>query len=130
MALTGRSHISLGKPKGGNGWHWRFRKSEICLSGMLCSRVPCLSTDLEPFVGEVAIAVWEERNTYDRYTVAILEEDTCYSVGHLPREISKECFYFLKMGGAIKGPRLGFLLGGSAEGVQRIGSGDFGSHNS
>ena len=35
-----------------------------------------------PFVGEVAIAVQEER-----YAVAILEEDTCCSVGHLPREI-------------------------------------------
>jgi len=33
------------------------------------------------------IAVREERNTYDRYAVAILEEDTCCSVGHLPREI-------------------------------------------
>ena len=42
-----------------------------------------------PFVGEVAIAVREERNTHDRYAVAILAEDTCYSVGHLPREISK-----------------------------------------
>jgi len=60
-------------------------------------------------VGKVAIAVLEERNTNDRYAVAILKEDTCCSVGHLLREISKECFYFLKMGGAIKaeftGPR-------------------------
>jgi len=36
------------------------------------------------FVSEVAIAVWEERNTHDCYAVAILEEDTCCSVGHLP----------------------------------------------
>ena len=57
-------------------------------------------------MGEVAIAVREERNIHDRYAIAILEEDTCCSVGHLPREV------FL--------PRLGFLLGGSAEGVQRI----------
>ena len=55
--------ISLRKPKGGDGWQWRFGKNEICLSGMLCSRVP--------------------------------------------------------------GPRLGYLLGGSAEGFQRIGSGSF-----
>ena len=55
-----------------------------------------------PFVSEVAIAVREERNIHDRYAVAILEEDTCCSVGHLSREISKEFFYFLKMGGAIK----------------------------
>ena len=48
-----------------------------------------------PFVSEVAIAVWKERNTHDRYAVAILEEDTCCSVGHLPREIfshSRACF--------------------------------------
>ena len=42
-------------------------------------------------MGEVAIAVQEERNTHDHYAVAILEEDTCCSVGHLLRE------YFLIM---------------------------------
>ena len=91
--------ISLRKPKGGDGWQWRFGKNEICSSGMLCSRVPCLPTDLEPFRGR-----------------------GCYCCAGRT-QYSKECFYFLKMGGAIKGPRLGFLLGGSAEGVQRIGSG-------
>jgi len=35
--------ISLCKPKGGDGWQWRFGKNEICLSGMLCSMVPCLT---------------------------------------------------------------------------------------
>ena len=53
-------------------------------------------------MGEVAIGVREEVNIHDRYAVAILEEDTCCTVGHLPRKISKECYYFLKMGGAIK----------------------------
>ena len=38
-------------------------------------------------MGEVAIAVQEERNIHDRYAVAILEEDTCCSMGHLPRKI-------------------------------------------
>ena len=47
-----------------------------------------------PFMGEVVIAVQEECNTHDRYAVAILEEDTCCSVGHLPHEISKDCFFF------------------------------------
>ena len=94
--------ISLRKLKGGDGWHWRFGKNEICSSGMLCSRVPCLPTDLEPFRGRGCYCCTGKRNTHDRYAVAILEEDTCCSVGHLPREISKECFYFLKMGGAIK----------------------------
>jgi len=58
-----------------------------------------------PLVGEVAIAVREERNTHDRYAVEPgyeAKENTCCSVGHLLREISKECFYFLKMGGVIK----------------------------
>ena len=62
-----------------------------------------------PELGEFAIAVREGDNTHDRYAVAILEAETCCAVGHLQREISKECFYFLKMGGAIKveiiGPR-------------------------
>jgi len=56
--------ISLRKPKGGDGWQWRFRKNE---SGMLCLRY------------------------------------------HVYR--------------GLPGPRLSFMLGGSAEGVQRIGSG-------
>ena len=47
-----------------------------------------------PFIGEVAIAVREQDNVHDRYAVAILESDTCCCVGHLPREISKECYYF------------------------------------
>ena len=34
--------------------------------------------------------------------VAILEEDTCCTVGHSPQEISKERFFLLKMGGTIK----------------------------
>ena len=40
----------------------------------------------------------EGENSFDRYAVAILEEDTCCTVGHSPPEISKECFYFLKNG--------------------------------
>ncbi len=55
-----------------------------------------------PDMGKVDIALLEERNVHDRYAVAILEEDTCCTVGHLPRDISRECFYFLKMGGAIQ----------------------------
>ena len=105
--------IRMRKPKGGDGWQWRFGKNEICSSGILCSRVPnhVYQWIWNPFVGEVAIAVREERNTHDRYAVAILEEDTCCSVGHLPCEISKECFYFLKMDGAIKLKLLGHADG-------------------
>ncbi len=65
-----------------------------------------------PFVGEVVVVVREEGNVHDRYAVAIVESDTLCSVGHLPCEIFR----------GLPGPRLGFFLGGSAEGVQRIGS--------
>ena len=55
-----------------------------------------------PVIDEVATAVREEDNVHDRNAVAILEEDTCCTVGHIPRKISKECYYFLKTGGSIK----------------------------
>ena len=54
-----------------------------------------------PVVGDIAITVREEGNVHDRHAIAILE-DTCCCVGHLPQHISKECYYFLKMGGVIK----------------------------
>ena len=60
-----------------------------------------------PELGEVAVAVRESGNHHDRYAVAILETDTLCTVGHVPREISKECFYFLRMGGAIKAEVVG-----------------------
>ena len=56
-----------------------------------------------PELGEVAVAVRESGNHHYRYTVAILESDTLCTVGHVPREISKECFYFLRMGGDQSG---------------------------
>ena len=55
-----------------------------------------------PVIGEVAITVREEDNVHDHYAIAILEEDTCCTVGHIPRKISKGCFYFMKTGGSIK----------------------------
>ena len=55
-----------------------------------------------PVIDEVATAVRDEDNIHDHYAVAILEEDTCCTVGHIPRKISKECYFFLKTGGSIK----------------------------
>ena len=55
-----------------------------------------------PELGEVAVTVLKDNTIHDRYAVAILEAETYYAVGHLTQEISKECFYFLKMGEAIK----------------------------
>ena len=46
---------------------------------------------------------------HDRYAIAVLEDDTLCTVGHLPREMSQECFYFIRRGGTISvevtGPR-------------------------
>ena len=78
MALT---VISLRKPKGGvagSGDSGRMRSVRVeCYVRVyhVYQRI------WNPFVGEVAIALWEERNTHDSYAVDILEEDTCCSVG-------------------------------------------------
>ena len=45
-----------------------------------------------PFVGERATTVREPDNEHDRYAVAVLEDETLCTVGHLPREISKADF--------------------------------------
>lgn len=62
-----------------------------------------------PFVGERATTVREPDNEHDRYAVAVLEDETLCTVGHLPREISKECSFFIRRGGEIgvevTGPR-------------------------
>lgn len=62
-----------------------------------------------PFVGERATTVREPDNEHDRYAVAVLEDETLCTVGHLPREISKECSFFIRRGGEIDvevtGPR-------------------------
>ena len=54
-----------------------------------------------PHIGEKANTIREPGNSYDRFAVAVLEEDTLCVVGHIPREISKECYFFLRRGGVI-----------------------------
>jgi len=100
--LSQSAVISLRKLNGGDGWHWRFGKNEICLS---------MFTNGSGTLSWVRLLLLKEHNTHDRYAVAILEEDTCCSVGYLPREV------FPDHAG------LGFLPGGFVEGIQRIGSG-------
>ena len=62
-----------------------------------------------PHVGEKAMTVREPGNSHDCYAIAVLEDETLCTVGHLPREISKECFFFIRRGGVIgvevTGPR-------------------------
>ena len=54
-----------------------------------------------PHVGEKATMIREPGNEHDRFAVAVLEEDTLCAVGHLPQEISRECFFFIRRGGRI-----------------------------
>ena len=62
-----------------------------------------------PFVGEKATTTREPGNQHDPYAVAVLEYQTLCTVGHLPREISKECSFFIRRNGVIDvevtGPR-------------------------
>lgn len=62
-----------------------------------------------PFVGEKATTAREPGNEHDHYTVAMLEDETLCTVGHLPREISREYSFFIRRGGVIgvevTGPR-------------------------
>ena len=62
-----------------------------------------------PFIGEKATTAREPGNQYDRYAVAVLEDQTLCTVGHIPRDISKECSFFILRGGVIDvevtGPR-------------------------
>ena len=45
----------------------------------------------------------QRRNPHDKYAIAVLPVDTKNEmvVGHLPREISKECCLFIHYGGSI-----------------------------
>ena len=52
-----------------------------------------------PVVGEVFTVARETGNTADRFAVAVTKDDMV--VGHVPREFSKLCWYFLRHGGTI-----------------------------
>ena len=63
-------------------------------------RIPRVSRIWTPRVGEKATMVREPGNEHDRFAVAVLEDKTLCTVGHLPWEIAKECFFFIR-GGVI-----------------------------
>ena len=50
----------------------------------------------------MATTTIENNNHHDRYAVAVLENESLCCVGHLPREISRECYFFLQTRGTIK----------------------------
>ena len=54
-----------------------------------------------PHIGEKATTV-REPDEFDRFAVAALEQETSCVVRHIPREISKECYFFLRRGGVIE----------------------------
>ena len=54
-----------------------------------------------PIIGKVLGTTCEQENEHDHYAVAILEEETCCVVGHLPCLISREYYFFLRTGGTI-----------------------------
>ena len=51
-----------------------------------------------PHIGEKATTVQELDNECDQCAVAVLEQETCCVVGHIPREIARECYFFLRRG--------------------------------
>ena len=52
-----------------------------------------------PEVNEVLLLRRETGNEHDEYAVAVLKASTV--VGHVPREISRICWFFLRRGGQI-----------------------------
>ena len=56
----------------------------------------------KPSIGDEFETTVEEGNSHDRYAVAVIVSGMV--VGHVPREMSKDVFYFIKHhGGTVKG---------------------------
>jgi len=53
-----------------------------------------------PEIGEELSTVQKTANTHDRFAVAI--HKGTLTIGHVPAEISKVCWFFLRCGGTIK----------------------------
>ena len=49
-----------------------------------------------PHVGKKATTVREPGNQHDRFAVEVLEDEMLCTFGHLPQEISKKCFFFIR----------------------------------
>ena len=53
-----------------------------------------------PETGEILSTKKERNNPHDRFAVAVMKDKL--TVGHIPREISKICWFFLHKGGTIQ----------------------------
>ncbi len=56
-----------------------------------------------PQVGERLETFCEEDNEHDKYVVAVHLENCATVVGHIPREITRTCHFFIKNKGEITG---------------------------
>ena len=57
-------------------------------------------THWSPIMGEILTTEQDRINPYDKYAVSIKQNNII--VGHVPREQSKVCNYFIKRGGVIQ----------------------------
>ena len=58
----------------------------------------------EPRRGDLFVSLHESENRHDRYAMAVYHSDVPgIVVGHLPKEISKMCYYFIRHDGKISG---------------------------
>ena len=53
-----------------------------------------------PEIGEELATVWKTANMHNRFAVVICKGTL--TIGHVPAEISKVCWFFLRRGGTIK----------------------------
>ena len=61
------------------------------------------SSNWTPTVGEQLETFCEAGNRHDKYAVAVTKENSGEVIGHLPRNISCTCWYFIKSKGEITG---------------------------
>lgn len=61
--------------------------------------------DWNPEVGEEFGTQVEDFNLHNRYAVAVQVDNR--NVAHVPREVSKICYYFIRNGGEITGQVIG-----------------------
>ena len=71
-------------------------------------RITHVSKNTDTSCRRKATMVREPGNEHDRFAVAVLEDETLCTFGHLPQEISKKCFFFIRggvIGVEMTGPR-------------------------
>ena len=63
------------------------------------------NTTWTPSVGEQLETFCEAGNEHDKHAVAVTRENSSAVIGHLPRNISRTCWHFIKSKGEITGER-------------------------